>query len=480
WQSLSSLSRNEGNPTRAISPKWLYQQTLGGAYWLGRPADWVLELMRLSGANTQAQVPWNTNTTFDYDVPASYAAANHLRISSWRRIHCTEQVAIDEIKNQLSCFDHPVLFSFTVNEALRNPAFDATQTFHWDTSAPYVGLAHTVVITGYSDTRQAFHVRNSWGNRWGNQGYFWLGYDNFTSGPAIYGAFVMSTDYSETTAANFNLTQDAAVPPSSVGCVNGVSSIRLLWNATTAATGFRIYRDSLSNEIATLTNGSAGSYTDTTVTDYLAHTYFIRTIVGPSTSIGSAQVRGWRLQPQPPRILSISQRRTGALGTQMRFTPVLNNPDPDAPLTYSWNFPVSSIVESSPRTELRPLVTLNVPGTYQGSLQVNNAGGSQSMYFNFTVFGPGSSPLASFTVPPSVARNVVATFDAGTSTPEQGSKVDRYFWDWNQDGYSDYESSLPILNHIFTQAGTAKLGLKVEDDRGLPSDWSVQTFTVMP
>jgi hypothetical protein len=341
-------------------------------------------------------------------------------------------------------------------------------------------LSHSVVITGYDDTLQAFHIRNSWGNSWGSGGYFWLGYDNLTSGPAIYGAFVMSMSYSAATAEHFTLTQDAAVPPADLSCTNAFAAITLNWTAVSGASGYRVYRDSMDNQIGIVTDGTSATFEDVGVTDYHSHTYFVRTNVGPSTSVGRSQARGWRTHPQSPRILSIGHLRTGALGTQMRFFPVIENPDPTAPLTYAWNFPTGSITENPYQTDHRPLVTLNVPGTYQGSLQVDNEGGSHSRYFTFTVYGPASTPTAAFSVPPEIARNMVVRFNAAGSTAELGNKVDRYLWDWNKDGYSDYESSLPILDHIFTEAGTAKLGLMVHDDRGLPSDWNVQSFTVTP
>lgn len=36
---------------------------------------------------------------------------------------------------------------------------------------------HAIVLVGYDDSKQAFKVRNSWGRKWGQKGYFWMGYD---------------------------------------------------------------------------------------------------------------------------------------------------------------------------------------------------------------------------------------------------------------------------------------------------------------
>ena len=100
--------------------------------------------------------------------------------------------------------------------------------------------------------------------------------------------------------------------------------------------------------------------------------------------------------------------------------------------------------------------------------------------------GPGtassllSPPAALFSVPPVINRNSLTHFDGAGSSAEQGSKVARYLWDWDGDGYSDFDSTDSQLAHIFTVAGSASLGLKVVDDRGLESKWTTQNFTVLP
>ena len=35
---------------------------------------------------------------------------------------------------------------------------------------------HAVTAVGYDDTKEVFIVRNSWGNDWGDKGYFYMPY----------------------------------------------------------------------------------------------------------------------------------------------------------------------------------------------------------------------------------------------------------------------------------------------------------------
>jgi hypothetical protein len=38
---------------------------------------------------------------------------------------------------------------------------------------------HAMIVAGYDDSKNAFRVRNSWGNDWGDKGSIWVGYDFF-------------------------------------------------------------------------------------------------------------------------------------------------------------------------------------------------------------------------------------------------------------------------------------------------------------
>ena len=40
---------------------------------------------------------------------------------------------------------------------------------------------HAVLVVGYDDTKQQFKVMNSWGEEWGDHGYFYLPYDYLTN-----------------------------------------------------------------------------------------------------------------------------------------------------------------------------------------------------------------------------------------------------------------------------------------------------------
>ena len=40
---------------------------------------------------------------------------------------------------------------------------------------------HAVMAVGYDDTTEVFVIRNSWGNKWGDKGYFYMPYKFITN-----------------------------------------------------------------------------------------------------------------------------------------------------------------------------------------------------------------------------------------------------------------------------------------------------------
>ncbi|CAF1006985.1 unnamed protein product, partial [Didymodactylos carnosus] len=50
---------------------------------------------------------------------------------------------------------------------------------------------HALLAVGYSDTSQAFIVRNSWGENWGDHGYCYIPYDYMTNSNYCFDAWTI-------------------------------------------------------------------------------------------------------------------------------------------------------------------------------------------------------------------------------------------------------------------------------------------------
>ncbi|MEJ0106451.1 MAG: C1 family peptidase [Bacteroidota bacterium] len=52
-------------------------------------------------------------------------------------------------------------------------------TYIWKKQTGKFKGGHAMVVIGYNDTKNAFKVMNSWGTKWGDNGFAWIDYANF-------------------------------------------------------------------------------------------------------------------------------------------------------------------------------------------------------------------------------------------------------------------------------------------------------------
>jgi hypothetical protein len=98
------------------------------------------------------------------------------KIAKWRRI---KEITVENLKGYLD-LNMPVLFGGNVGDRFtywRFPyQFRTNKVFDHDSD--HDG-GHAMVVVGYDDCRQAFRVRNSWGENWGDNGSIWVDYNYF-------------------------------------------------------------------------------------------------------------------------------------------------------------------------------------------------------------------------------------------------------------------------------------------------------------
>ena len=104
-----------------------------------------------------------------------YADALKYKVVFYQRVTQT----LSQLKGCLAS-GYPFVFGFTVYESFESAK--VTKTGHASLpkpGEPVIG-GHAVVGVGYDDAKQWFIVRNSWGGRWGMNGYFTLPYAYLT------------------------------------------------------------------------------------------------------------------------------------------------------------------------------------------------------------------------------------------------------------------------------------------------------------
>jgi len=115
--------------------------------------------------------------TYPYDISKvnkrpsiiSYREAIKNRISKFYRIDGIGVNRLIQIKQALSA-GYPVVFGTKVAESFKHVKSDAIV---FNPNGGWIG-GHAMVIVGWSETKQAFEVRNSWGEDWGVKGYCWM------------------------------------------------------------------------------------------------------------------------------------------------------------------------------------------------------------------------------------------------------------------------------------------------------------------
>ena len=87
---------------------------------------------------------------------------------------------LDSIKRVLFG-NHPVIFGMAVYNSFESDEVEKTGMVPMPSKEEKMKGGHACVLCGFSDDKQCFIVRNSWGENWGDGGYFLLPYNYATN-----------------------------------------------------------------------------------------------------------------------------------------------------------------------------------------------------------------------------------------------------------------------------------------------------------
>jgi C1A family cysteine protease len=105
----------------------------------------------------------------------AYAEAAKHRVVEYSRI----AQSLTQLKACLASGDSFV-FGFTVYDSFESDIVAATGNMTMPNSSETMLGGHAVCAVGFDDNRNVFIIRNSWGNSWGDNGYFYMPYDFIT------------------------------------------------------------------------------------------------------------------------------------------------------------------------------------------------------------------------------------------------------------------------------------------------------------
>jgi hypothetical protein len=154
-----------------LSPAFIYNTLSRGDCSGGLSISAALNLVREKGGVPLNQLPYNSGDCLALPEPSTIERYGpRFKIKGYRRVEAANQ---DDIKGQLYN-GNPVIFAidipaqfehYSVFSGVIDDAVDRGENF-----------GHAMVITGYDDSKQAYHFVNSWGTHWGEHGFGWLSY----------------------------------------------------------------------------------------------------------------------------------------------------------------------------------------------------------------------------------------------------------------------------------------------------------------
>lgn len=136
------------------------------------------------GIKSVAQLGAPAETDWPYDITVfsqkppqqAFDDATHHLVTLYQR-------CIQELNTLKGCLasGFPFVFGFTCYDSFEGPDVAKTGILPMPASHEKVVGGHAVMCVGYDDSTQHFIVRNSWGDKWGQAGYFMMPYAYMTN-----------------------------------------------------------------------------------------------------------------------------------------------------------------------------------------------------------------------------------------------------------------------------------------------------------
>lgn len=120
----------------------------------------------------EAEWPYDEAAFAQKPRPECYSVATHYQALQYQRI----PQEINQIKQCLA-EGFPFVFGFTVYDSFETPFVAATGKMPMPEKFDTAVGGHAVMAVGYDDESQLLRVRNSWGDQWGQAGYFVMPYE---------------------------------------------------------------------------------------------------------------------------------------------------------------------------------------------------------------------------------------------------------------------------------------------------------------
>ncbi len=173
-----------------FSPSYLHNQITNKNTCFGAHFGDALDILKNQGVCRINEMEYNENSCSVDPNTSQRDSASNFKIKDFERVDVAKQ---SDIKKYL-VDEIPVIFGVAVDENFEIAAKNNGNEFIWRANNTVEKGGHAMVIVGYDDNLRAYKVQNSWGTRWGNNGYCWIDYTWFAQKAAV--AFIMIDEVS--------------------------------------------------------------------------------------------------------------------------------------------------------------------------------------------------------------------------------------------------------------------------------------------
>jgi C1A family cysteine protease len=139
------------------------------------------------GVKAVAKLGICPETDWPYDISKFTQKPPAKAFTDARRDLARNYLRIPQVLSQMKgCLaaGYPFVFGFTVYQSFESAAVAKSGKVPMPRANEQVLGGHAVCAVGYDDAQQSFIVRNSWGPRWGKQGYCFMPY-TYLSDPQL-------------------------------------------------------------------------------------------------------------------------------------------------------------------------------------------------------------------------------------------------------------------------------------------------------
>lgn len=192
---VAARSARVSGPSRvtplSFSPAFVFNQIKVAGCDQGSRISDGLSLMQKVGALELSQFPFDEQSCDRLPTEAELASAEAFRIKGFQRLWGPTSRNKHVSARRALAAGHPVVIGMMIPRSmpdLRGEVFRPTEAERMGMQALYekrrtteILGGHAMTVIGYDDSRDGgrFEIVNSWGDAWGDGGFFWLSYKDF-------------------------------------------------------------------------------------------------------------------------------------------------------------------------------------------------------------------------------------------------------------------------------------------------------------